>query len=154
MIAAITPPFKEPLPLLVSPPEYQRKDFWLLSFFRYILHVFTSNTTISTIQGRGSLSRREEYKSADGFEPRALNLQAKMDLLRHRLSRARKADSSALSNCVMETRNAAITFWGGLQVTHHLALLIVTFFIFILQTSPLIQVRWVGCRKAKIASNL
>ena len=51
MIAAITPPLKEPFPVTVPFPKYRRKEFWLLSFLKYVLHVYSSSMTILYFTG-------------------------------------------------------------------------------------------------------
>ena len=63
MIAAITPPLNEPFLVPVSPPKYQRKHFRLVSFLKYMLHVYFSSMTICFMQGgEGGPSRQEQHR--------------------------------------------------------------------------------------------
>ena len=125
MIAAITPPLKEPFPVTVPFPKYRRKEFWLLSFLKYVLHVYSSSMTICILQGRrwsksARLARdpgvhfclRIWTKWTRRSKSRGVQIwnglgRGGPNLLSHRLSRVRKADGSALSHCVMETGKVA-----------------------------------------------
>ena len=123
MIAAITPPLNEPFLVPVSPPKYQRKHFRLVSFLKYMLHVYFSSMTICFMQGGGGPSRQEQHrvhfrwliwvrrsKSASGNGPGG----GGSNLLGHQSSRVRKAEGSALSRCFVQTENTAFcqAFFG------------------------------------------